>query len=205
MNSQLGSWYEHPLQSICILQHSPISVWFYPSSNIYNCLQMPKKSQINNYSDYTLNSIWRGCLHYAKSTSNHPSVKPRCLKFNPILNQPKHHSSRFVGANWSITYLHKTFVKVRPQESRSNGFVGLVLSFHHLFDHHLRCRAFPVTKEITRTKVELKYVSECRKFSYCCGLCFYILELHDIPTVSCLFEIRHVRLELKCKSRECLN
>jgi hypothetical protein len=24
MSSELGSWYEHPLQSICILQHSPI-------------------------------------------------------------------------------------------------------------------------------------------------------------------------------------
>jgi hypothetical protein len=47
----LGSWYEHPLQSICILQHSPISVWFYPCSYICNRLKMPKKSQINEYSD----------------------------------------------------------------------------------------------------------------------------------------------------------
>ena len=28
----LGSWYEHPFQSIWILQHSPISTWFYPCS-----------------------------------------------------------------------------------------------------------------------------------------------------------------------------
>ena len=50
-DSWLGSWYEHPLQSICILQHSP-NVWFYPCSYICNCLKMPKKSQINEYSDH---------------------------------------------------------------------------------------------------------------------------------------------------------
>ena len=53
MSSWLGSWYEHPLQSICILQHSPISMWFYPCSYICSCLKMPKKSQINEYSDIT--------------------------------------------------------------------------------------------------------------------------------------------------------
>ena len=47
-----SAWYEHPLQSICISQHSPISVWFYPCSYICNCLRMPTKSQINEYSDY---------------------------------------------------------------------------------------------------------------------------------------------------------
>ena len=47
------SWYEHPLQSIYILQHSPISVWFYPCSYICNCLKMLKNSQINEYSDPT--------------------------------------------------------------------------------------------------------------------------------------------------------
>ena len=51
MSFWLGSWYEHPLQSICILQRSPISVWFYPCSYICNRLKMPKKSQINEYSD----------------------------------------------------------------------------------------------------------------------------------------------------------
>ncbi len=35
---------------ICILQHSPISVWFYPCSYICNCLKMPKKFQIHKYS-----------------------------------------------------------------------------------------------------------------------------------------------------------
>ena len=53
------SWYEFLigfliwtlLQSICILQHSPISVWFYPCSYICNCLKLPTKSQINKYSD----------------------------------------------------------------------------------------------------------------------------------------------------------
>ena len=45
------SWYEHMLQSICILQHSPVSVWFYPCSYICKCLKMLKKSQMNEYSD----------------------------------------------------------------------------------------------------------------------------------------------------------
>ena len=47
----MSFWYEHPLQSNCILQHSPISVWFYLCSYICNCLKMPKKFQISEYSD----------------------------------------------------------------------------------------------------------------------------------------------------------
>ena len=47
----LGSWYEHPLQSICILQYSSKSVWFYPCSYVCDCFKMPKKSQINEYSE----------------------------------------------------------------------------------------------------------------------------------------------------------
>jgi hypothetical protein len=39
---------------ICILQHSPIYVWNYPCSYICNCLKMPKKSQINEYSDLSI-------------------------------------------------------------------------------------------------------------------------------------------------------
>ena len=31
--------------------YSPIYVWFYPCSYIFNYLKMPKKSQINEYSD----------------------------------------------------------------------------------------------------------------------------------------------------------
>ena len=45
------SQFAHPLQSICILQYSPISVWFFPCSYICHCLQMAKMSQINEYSD----------------------------------------------------------------------------------------------------------------------------------------------------------
>ena len=52
MSPWLGSWYEHLLQSICILQHSPIPVWFYPCSYICNCLKMTEKFQINEYSDW---------------------------------------------------------------------------------------------------------------------------------------------------------
>ena len=90
-------------------------------------------------------------MHYAKSTSNHPSVKLRRLRINPIFNQPKHHFLRLVGTNCSFTYLHKTVMEIHPQETMNNGLVGLVLSLHHLFDHRLNCKAFPVTKDITRT------------------------------------------------------
>ena len=80
----------------------------------------------------TLNSIWRGFVHYAKSTSKHPSVKLRRLIINPIFNQRKHHFSRFARANCSFTYLHKTIVEIHPQETMNNGLLSLVLSCHHL-------------------------------------------------------------------------
>ena len=103
----------------------------------------------------TLNSIWRESLHYAKSTSNHGNVKLRRLRFNPTSNQPKHHSLRFVGANCSFTYLLKTIIEIHPQETKKNSLVGLVLSLHHLSNHRLGYRTFPVTKEITRTRLNL--------------------------------------------------
>ena len=103
----------------------------------------------------TLKSIWRGSLHYAKCTSNHPRVKLRCLMINPIFNHPKHHFSRSFGANCSFTYLHKTIMQIHLQETMNNGFVGLVLSLHHLSDHRLSCRAFPITKEITGARLNL--------------------------------------------------
>jgi len=50
MSSYLGSWYEHPLQSICILQHSPIFVWFIHVL-IFVTVSKCQKIQINEYSD----------------------------------------------------------------------------------------------------------------------------------------------------------
>ena len=44
-------------------------------------------------------------------------------------------------------------VEIHPQEARKIGLVGLVLSLHHLSNHRLSCRAFYVTKEITRTRL----------------------------------------------------
>ena len=102
---------------------------------------------------FTLNSIWRGSLHYGKSTSNHPSVKLRRLIINPICNQPKHHSSKSAWANCLFTDLHKTTVEIYPQETKNNGLVGLVLSLHHHSNYRLNCRAFVVTKKITRTRL----------------------------------------------------
>jgi len=85
------SWYEFligfliwtPLQSICILQHSPISVWFYPCSYICNCLKMPKKSQINEYSDNALPS--RKCL---ASTRKIQTTNWCCIDLFYILRYP---------------------------------------------------------------------------------------------------------------------
>ena len=37
-------------------------LWFYPCSYICNCLKMPKKSQINEYSDNCMNG-WMGAAH----------------------------------------------------------------------------------------------------------------------------------------------
>jgi hypothetical protein len=120
----------------------------------------------------TLYLIWRGSLHYARPTSNHPRVKLRCLRNNLIFILQKNHSLRSTGANGSFTYMHKLVVEIYPQETRNNGLVGLILSLHCLYDHHLRCRTFPVTKGNYKNKVELGYVSECRKFSYYYRLCF---------------------------------
>jgi len=117
-------------------------------------------------------SIWRAFWHFAKSTSNHPTVKLRCLIINPTFNQQKLQFPRFAEANCLFTYLHKILVEIHLQETRNNRIVGLLLSLHHLFDHRLTCRVFPVRKEITRTRPNLKCVSECRKFSYSYGLCF---------------------------------
>ena len=94
-------------------------------------------------------------MHYVKSTLNHPSVKLRSLTINLIFNRPKHHSSRSAKAKCSFINLHKIIVEIHPQKTKNNGLVGLVLSLHHLSDHRLTCRAFPVTKEITRTTLNL--------------------------------------------------
>ena len=60
-----------------------------------------------------------------------------------------------------------------------NALVGLVLSLHHLFDHYLNYRAFLVTKEITRTRLNFKYVSVCSSPTIM-GYVFRILELQCI-------------------------
>ena len=101
----------------------------------------------------TSNSIWRRHLYYAKSISTQPNVKLRHLIINPIFNQPKHHY--YIGATCSFTYVHKTIVEIHLQGTKNNSLVRRVLSIHHLFDHRLKCRAFPVTKEITRTRLNL--------------------------------------------------
>ena len=103
--------------------------------------------------------------YVVKPTSNHPSVKLRRLRINLIFNQQKHHSSTFIGTNCSFTYLHKTIVKIHLQKTKNNVLIGFVLSLHHLSNHHLRCRAFSVTKRNYKNKTKLGYASECRKFS----------------------------------------
>ena len=96
------------------------------------------------------------CVRHAKSTSNHPSVKMRRLIITPKFNQPKQQFSKYGGATCSFTYLHKTIVEIYPQETGNNGLVGLVLSLHHLSYHrHDYGALFSVTKEITRTRLNL--------------------------------------------------
>ena len=75
----MGSWYEHPLQSICILQHSPISVWFYPCSYICNCLKMPKKSQLNEYTDLSRESPKAIAIFLRITASIQVNIHPQLL------------------------------------------------------------------------------------------------------------------------------
>ena len=91
------------------------------------------------------------CKVYLKSSN----VKLRLFTINPIFNQPNQQFMRVVGANCAFTYMHKTIVGIHPQEMGNNGLVSLVLSVHHLSYHRLSCRAFPITKKITRTRLNL--------------------------------------------------
>jgi hypothetical protein len=89
-------------------------------------------------------------LHYEKSTSNHHSVKLRRLGINLIFNQPKHHSSRCVGANCSFTCLHKTMVLPALYLASTTSLI--IVWVWSLLDY----------KGNYKHKAELKYVSECR-------------------------------------------
>ena len=132
-----------------------------------------------------------GSLHHAKSTSNHPSVKMRRLIINPTFNQPMQQILRDAEANYSFTYMHKTIVEIHPQETRSNGLVGLVLSLHHLYYHRLSCRAFPVVKEITITTLNLSMKGSVGGSPIVMGYVFMILELQFLvlkfPSNTCYF------------------
>ena len=135
-------------------------------------------------------------MYNGKSTLNHLSVKLRHLKTNPIFNEPKHHSSRSVGANYSSTYLHKIIVEIHLQETMNNDLVSLVLRLHHLVDHRLSCKAFPVTKKITRTRLNFGMQVSVGSSSVVMGYVFRILELHFIvhklPSNTCHFNFYHV-------------
>ena len=139
--------------------------------------------------------MWRGPLRYARSTSNHPSVKLRRLKTNPIFNQPKHHFRKSDGANCSFTYPHKKIVEIRPRET-NNGLVGLVLDLHHLFHHRLSSRAFPVTKKITITRLNSSMEVSVGSSPTVIGYVSRILELQFIalklPNNRCHFNFQHV-------------
>ena len=55
--------------------------------------------------------------------------------------------------NFSLTNSYTRWHSIKTL--KNNGLVGLVLSLHHLSYHRLNGRAFPVTKEITRTRLNL--------------------------------------------------
>jgi hypothetical protein len=54
----------------------------------------------------------------------------------------------------SHTYT-KYWWETNPQETKSNCLVSRVFSLHHLSDHRLSRRAFPVTKKITKARLNL--------------------------------------------------
>ena len=103
------------------------------------------------YIKLNLKEIFALCKVYLKSSQCQAKMPHK----QPNSNQPKHHSSRFAMAHCLFTYMHKTSEWIHPQETMKNGLVSLVLSFHHLFDHRLNYRAFLVTKNITRTRLNL--------------------------------------------------
>ena len=73
---------------------------------------------------FNLKGIFALCKVYLR---NYPSVKLRRLIINLIFNRPKHHSSRFAGANCSFANIHKTIVEIHPQKTKNNGLSALYL------------------------------------------------------------------------------
>ena len=107
-------------------------------------------------------------------------------------NQPKHHFSRCIGENCSFTCLHKIIVKIRLQETRNNGLVGLVLILHHLSNYRLSCRAFPITKRITRTRLNLNMyvdVGSSPIVINCLGVC--VISTSRVSIDVCVFFFLH--------------
>ena len=82
------------------------------------------------------------------------------------------------------------------QQTRNNDLVGPVFSLHHLSDHRLYCRAFPVTKEISRTRLNISMSVSVGSSSTVMGYVFQILELQFIvlklPSSTCHFNFQHV-------------
>ena len=74
---------------------------------------------------------------------------------------------------------------IHPQETGNNDIVSLEFSFNHLFDHRLNCRAFHVTKESTRTRLNLNlYVFRTLELQ------FIVLAL---PSNTCYFNFKHIK------------
>ena len=71
----MSSWYEHSLQSICILQHSPIYVWFIHVLifvTVSKCRKSPKLTNIVIYANW-----------YILCSSSLPCIPPP-LKIKPL-------------------------------------------------------------------------------------------------------------------------
>jgi hypothetical protein len=103
----------HKFRPICV--PFQIATTYAPSLNIVSNLALIHA--LGNV-HCTSNSIWRGSLHYAKSTPNHCSVKLRCLIINPIFKQPSIALGDLLG---QIVHLHTCtkkswkYIRKRPR------------------------------------------------------------------------------------------
>ena len=82
-------------------------------------------------------------------------------------------------------------MEIHLKEAMNNALVGLVLSLRHLSPHRLNYRSFLVTKEITRTRLNLSMYVSVGSSPIVMRYVFRTLELQSIilklPSNTCHF------------------
>ena len=140
------------------------------------CFQSSFNSGIVNctlYIKLNVKGISALCKDYLKSSQCQVETPHK----EPDIQPTKWTFFEFCWISCAFTYMHKTIVEIHLQEMRNNDLVGLVLSLHHLFYHRLSCRAFPVTKKITRTLLNLSMWVSVGSSPIVMSYVFRILEL----------------------------